>query len=142
MAKAKKKPKVQPLDRKAGLYLKDTATKGRGVFCKTDIAKGEVLEVTPALILDGRSVDHADKTILGNYTFRIGNAKSVKNPAASCSVVMGIQSFCNHDEKPNAEIVWEEIDGSVYYILHATRRIPKDTEICTTYGKGWFKDRQ
>ena len=149
MAKAKKKtakPVIHPLDRKAGLYLQDTPVKGRGVFCKTDISKGEVIEVTPALILNGTAVDHADKTILSNYTFRIGKVKKglqpVKDPAAACSVVMGLQSFCNHDEKPNAEIVWEEIEGSVYYVLHATRKIPKNTEICTTYGRGWFKDRK
>jgi SET domain-containing protein len=145
MTKAKKKqksPAIQPLDRKKGLYLQESPGKGRGVFCRTDIAKGEVLEVTPALILDGRATDHADKTILANYTFRIGRTKGVKSPAAACSVVMGILSYCNHDERPNARIEWEEIDGSVYYLLRATRRIPKNTEICTSYGTGWFSDRE
>jgi hypothetical protein len=144
MTKAKKKekqPVIHPLDRKGGLYLKEVPGKGRGVFCKTDIARNEVLEVTPSVILDGKATDYTDKTLLANYTFRVGRTKGVKNPAASCSVVMGILSFCNHGEQPNATIEWEEIEGTVYYILRATRKIPKDTEICTSYGDGWFEDR-
>ena len=33
------------LKRKPGLYLKDTGTKGRGVFCTTAIKKGEELTI-------------------------------------------------------------------------------------------------
>jgi hypothetical protein len=66
----------------------------------------------------------------------------VKSVADSSAVIMGLMTFCNHGRKPNAEIVWEEIDGTVYYSLLATRAIPKNTEICTSYGHGWFRDRK
>ena len=137
------------LVRKEGLYLQDTAEKGRGVFCIHDIAAGETLEVTPALILDETATTHADKTILANYTFATGSVSKnlrqklqLKSPANASSVVMGIQSFCNHSETPNAEIEWEERDGTVYHILKATRKIPKNTEICTSYGPEWFAERE
>jgi SET domain-containing protein len=55
---------------------------------------------------------------------------------------MGLMSYCNHSEKPNAEIVWEEKLGTVYHTLQVTRDIPKHTEICTSYGAGWFDDRK
>ncbi|MDE1152886.1 MAG: SET domain-containing protein-lysine N-methyltransferase [Micavibrio sp.] len=143
----RKKPTV--LDRKKGLYLKETATKGRGVFCTSAIKKGETLEVTPALILNERETGHTDKTLLNNYAFTVGplpkaiRAKAgVKDDGNASCLIMGLMTFCNHDEEPNAEIVWEQIDGTVYHTLQATRSIPKNTEICTTYGEGWFEDRQ
>jgi hypothetical protein len=136
------------LDRKKGLYLKHVGIKGRGVFCRTPIKRGEVLEVTPAVILNERATDVVDGTILMNYNFIIGNISKpmrlkaeVKKSRAASSVIFGIMTFCNHDERPNAEILWEEKDGTLYYTLQATRAIPADTEICTTYGSSWFSDR-
>ena len=55
---------------------------------------------------------------------------------------MGVISYCNHSEDPNAEVQWEEHDGTLYHLVKALRRIPKNTEICTTYGDGWFDDRK
>ena len=138
------------LDRKANLYLKDTATKGRGVFCTDDIVFGEEIEITPALILKESDNRKAEKTILLNYVFTTGdiskemqkNAGIKKLDNTSC-IVMGIGSYCNHDdENPNAEIIWEEHNGTLYYTLRATDNIPAGTEICTSYGEGWFDDRQ
>lgn len=137
------------LDRKKGLYLKRVARKGRGVFCKSAIRKGEVLEITPAVVLNERATARADKTILGDYTFVTGGISKrqrekagVKKPDNASSVVMGIMSFCNHGRAPNAEISWAEMGGTLYYILKAIRDIPKNAEICTTYGEGWFRDRK
>jgi hypothetical protein len=136
------------LDRKKGLYLKAVGIKGRGVFCTGDIAAGEVLEVTPAVILNEAATRHVDETILINYTFQVGGLSKtlrkksrIKKAGLCSSVIMGIATFCNHAEEPNAEILWDEQDGTVYHFLKATRAIPKNTEICTTYGPGWFDDR-
>ncbi len=142
--------KAVKLDRKKNLYLMDTGTvKGRGVFCTTAIKAGEDLEVTPSLILNEAANNHAQKTILSDYVFVTGNLSKnlrqktkVSNPREAASVIMGIASFCNHDENPNAEILWEERDGTLYYILRATRNIPPNTEIVTSYGDGWFDERQ
>lgn len=144
----KKKKTGLILNRKSGLYLKDTGAKGRGVFCTTAIKKGEQLEVTPALLMGDAATDHIDKTLLMNYAFSTGKISAdarklaqLKKSEYSCAIVMGIQSFCNHSESPNAEISWEEEDGSVYYVLEATKAIPAHTEICTSYGDDWLKDR-
>ena len=143
-----KKTAKKPLtfQRKEGLYLKPAGAKGRGVFCLTDIKKGEILEVTPALLLDPAATDLADKTILRDYTFAVGEIHKrhkLKKPELSSAVVMGIQAFCNHGGKEqNAEISWDETTDTVYYILTAKRDIKAGTEICTTYGSGWFDDRK
>lgn len=136
------------LNRKQGLYLKPAGKKGRGLFCRQKIKKGEVLETTPALILDTKATNLAGPTIINDYTFMIGEISKpaqkrarITNLANASAIVMGILAYCNHDEAPNAEIVWEEQGQTLYYILRATKDIPKHTEICTSYGEGWFEDR-
>lgn len=136
------------LNRKKSLYLKEVSGKGRGVFCTGNIRKGEMLEISPAVLLNEAATNHVDKTILANYTFMTGSIPKslrerakIKNTGKTSAVIMGLASFCNHDERPNAEILWEEKDGTLYYTLQATRRIPKNTEICTSYGNGWFDGR-
>lgn len=137
------------LDRKKGLYLKDTGHKGRGVFCTSDIKKGEVLEVTPTIILNEADTQHVENTILANYTFKIGaiskahRARLHVKDIKSCSgVIMGIISYFNHSDMPNAEVEWEEHDGTLYHLVRALKNIPKNTEILTSYGGGWFDDRK
>lgn len=143
------KKDIYKLDRKKGLYLQQTATKGRGVFCVSDIEEGEVIEISPALLLDAQATAHVDKTILYDYKFKIAAlSKSqralfhIDDPKKSCCIVMGLMSFCNHSESPNADIFWEEDEGTAYHSLEATQRIPKNTEICTHYGRGWFAKRK
>lgn len=142
------KQQTYSLSRKKGLYLKQTAAKGRGVFCMGDIEEGEILEIAPTLLLDARATVHADKTILYDYKFKLGTLSSrlrklfgIAEPKKSCCIVMGLMAFCNHDERPNADIYWEEDEGTVYHFLEATKDIPRHTEICTNYGRGWFAKR-
>ena len=141
--------KAPRLNRKKGLYLKQVPGKGRGVFCDTAIKKGEILETTPALIINEKETTHVDKTRLVDYTFgadgiskEIRKRKKIKDPSLASCVIYGVTTFCNHDEKPNAQVIWEEHNGTAYHSLKATRNIPANTEICTSYGEGWFEDRQ
>lgn len=142
------KNETYTLDRIKGLYIKDTAAKGRGVFCRRDIEEGEIIEISPALVLDERATANAEKTILNDYKFKLGDlSKSlrahfgIKDPKKGCCIVMGLMAFCNHDENPNADIYWEEDEGTLYHFLEAAQDIPKNTEICTNYGRGWFAKR-
>lgn len=136
------------LDRKPGLYLAHTDHKGRGVFCVNDIRKGEILEVTPTIVLNEKATDLVDPTILSNYTFQLGGISrkervkaGVKDIGKCSGVIMGIISYFNHAETPNAEVQWEEEDGTIYHQVVAIKPIPKNTEICTSYGGGWLEDR-
>lgn len=137
------------LNRKQGLYLASAGKKGRGVYCRTAIKKGELLETTPAILISAKETAHLDKTVLVNYAFAVGKlSKSLlkknglKPNEDVCCMVMGILSYCNHGDTPNAEVGWLEQGGSLYYALRATRNIPKGVEICTTYGDGWFDDHK
>lgn len=144
-----KKPRKVNLTRKDGLYLKQVEGKGRGVFCIRDIRKGEVLEVTPTILLNEQATLRLEPTILSNYSFQLGAVSKkerknagIKDIRKASGMIMGIISYFNHSEKPNAEVQWEEVDGTVYHQVVAKKFIPKGTEICTTYGGGWFDDRK
>ena len=150
MTKKKSKEKnFVTLIRKPGLYIKDTRSeKGRGVFCKTAIKKGEILEITPSILLNESETVQVDKTRLVNYTFvmdgissKLKKKNSIKKPDMASSVVMGVLTFCNHGNTNNATVLLDEKDGTLYYILKAVANIPPHTEICTTYGDGWFDER-
>lgn len=137
------------LNRRNGLYLKETESKGRGLFCTDTIKKGDILETTPAIILNEKQSAYTNETVLENYVFKTGTISKklreeahVKKLRDTNALVMGIASYCNHDEYPNAEVIWDECDHTLYYILRATRSIPAGTEICTSYGQGWFEDRK
>jgi hypothetical protein len=139
---------VTKMTRLPSLYLKHTANKGRGVYCLDNIKAGTDIEVTPAIVLNEKATTQVDKTLMVDYTFVIGDvsnplrrAAGIKNIDESSVIVMGMASFCNHCENNNAEILWEEHDGTLYYTLRATRDIPRNTEICTTYGTDWFDER-
>lgn len=141
-------PRTPALNRKKDLYLRNVGAKGRGLFCRSHIKKGEILESTPALVLNEQATLDADKTLLVNYTFIIGDISAaqkkkagIKKTGHGSALAMGILAFCNHGEKPNAEIIWEEAAGTLYYMLRATANIKRDTEICTSYGDTWFDER-
>jgi len=130
-------------NRKRGRYMAPAGKRGRGLYCRNAIKKGEILEVTPALILNDKDTVNAEPTIINDYTFVIGDLKkttlkraNINKAADASAIVMGILAYCNHDEKPNAEIIWDEQGTTLYYMLRATANIKKNTEICTSYGEG------
>lgn len=130
------------------MYLKPAGIKGRGVFCVKPIKKGEELETTPAIILNASATDSIEDTILADYAFQIGDLPKaflkkhkINDYRKACAMVMGIASYCNHGPHPNAEVRWQVKGSGLYYSLVALRDIPAHTEICTSYGEGWFDDR-
>jgi uncharacterized protein len=81
---------------KAG-YIKDTETaKGRGVFASRDIAKGELLEVCPVVIIKARWSEMPQdlQRIVFDWSYL------TKSEPASC-VVMGWGSLYNHSNPAN-----------------------------------------
>lgn len=146
---AKKKQDFHSLDRKKGLYLDMVEGKWRGVFCHTAIRKGEEIEATPTIVLNEKETMLMQKTIMRDYIFSLGKISKkmrervhIKDYKEASTIIMGVASYCNHDEKPNAQLYWEERDGTLYHVLTALKDIPKNTEICTSYGGNWFEDRE
>ena len=136
------------LYRHPDLYLKQSANKGRGLFCAQPIKSGTVIEVAPCLIYNETDAENVRKTPLKDYIFQAAGFSNalycwlnVNTPSKAISLVMGLASFCNHDMMPNADYEIDEQENTGYVILKAIKDIPQDTEICISYGVAWFASR-
>lgn len=123
--------------KQAQLYVAPTKAMGLGVFCREDIAAGEVIEVAPVLFFSKDDAVHIDKTHLYNYYFSTAFLPKQDSGKHGC-LAMGTLSFCNHADDPNAMIEKVVEEPVVLFRLKAKRDIPKDTEIFITYGQVWF----
>ena len=131
--------------RHEGLYLAPVANKGRGVFCADDIKAGDVIETSPIIIVGEVDAEKLSDTMLRDYVFSASKLPSsvykreyITDPKKASVLVMGVASFCNGRRDPNAELDLMKGHFAAYYQLKARKDIPKDTEICVSYGLWWF----
>ena len=73
--------------------VKRAVGRGRGVFARRAIRKGEVFEICPVLVLPGDSIEDFS-TGVGPYVFRWGEGK--------LALALGYGSLYNHSYRPNA----------------------------------------
>lgn len=122
------------------LYLKTIKGKGRGVFCNTDILKGEIIEVCPVIIIPAEEFAALCATPLMDYSFYFNKAEN------TLSLTMGFGSMYNHQQYPNAVYVLDREERQMLFTAH--ENIKAHTEICINYGgeygiayHKWFTDR-
>ena len=79
----------------ASIEVKRIKGKGRGVFARRLIRKGELIEKVPMLVLSVEEYhDGIGKTSLANYCFAWGQG--------TVALALGYGSLYNHSYKPNA----------------------------------------
>jgi uncharacterized protein len=109
--------------------------KGRGVFARREIAKGEVFERVPLLIMTSDEYAKGlSNSPLKDYCFAWGDDQVV--------LALGYGSLYNHSYKPNAR--YEDV-GTATKAFVALRAIAKGEEITINYNgkprsraKVWF----
>src|SRR5580658_3555941 len=121
------------------LLVKQSATRGRGVFAARRFRVGEVIEVCPVIALSSDDAARLDDTHLYNYYFGWG----AENKGAA--IALGFGSLYNHSYDPNANYRKSEADSTISVI--AVKPIAPDDEILIKYNFGdtencgplWFK---
>jgi SET domain-containing protein len=104
------------------VQMKRSIGKGRGVFARRPIKKGEVIESVPVLLIPAEAVvDGVNNKWLGKYYYWWDDKR--------LAVSLGYGSLYNHSYKPNA--TYEHGHASITY--RALRNIPKGEEICINY---------
>lgn len=111
--------------------------KGRGVFAARDIARGELIERAPVLVLPPSDADAVDDTMLQPYLYEWGS------DGESRGLPLGYGAVYNHSLEPNA---WVEMDyDRAEMSVIALRDIGQGEEILVNYngepedrGPGWF----
>jgi SET domain-containing protein len=100
----------------------DAGIKGRGVFAKCAIKRGEAIESAPTLVIPARDIEALSGTFLSNYSFAHNDDFEL--------LALGYASLYNHSFEPNAQFVIMK----KAILLVATRAIAEGEEITFEYG--------
>lgn len=152
------------------LYSKDVLGKGRGVFSKKDIKAGEIVEISPVIIISGKYAKYSnvpeqhvymidEKKIhssvgtispkeIKNITFNW--SELTKNGEKDTCVALGYGSLFNSDNPANMRYEADEKNLNLLFI--AVVDIINDTELTINYsgingsniseGNEWFEERK
>lgn len=125
---------------KRALFIKKIKGKGRGVFCKELIAKDEVFEICPVLVLPAADYDTVKASRLVDYFF------SFNKEEGTLALALGFGSLYNHAVYSNAAYTLHHKNKTLTFC--ALEDIPAGKEICINYAgeygmdyKEWFEAR-
>ncbi|TWT40721.1 SET domain protein [Thalassoglobus neptunius] len=99
--------------------IKKSPKRGRGVFAKQPIKKGEVIECVPVLIVTWDEIADSE---LADYAFTLTEKK--------VGIALGYGSMYNHSYKPNARY---DDEGRQTKVFSAIKNIKKGEEITVNY---------
>jgi len=119
------------------IIVKKLSKNYRGVFAKTKIKKGEIIEKCPVIVIPLKDKKLIDKTHIYSYYF---HWSSRNQPA----IALGYGSLYNHSYKPNAD--YNQDVKNKLIVFKAIKDIKKNEEIFTNYNGEpsdksplWFK---
>jgi uncharacterized protein len=137
------KPKVVGINQPSGLLRKTQRTHDSskvafgkteednlGVFARTDIRDGELIEVAPLILIDG-DVMAVDK--LNDYIFTINKEEDLY------ALAFGYASLYNHNEEPSAEWAIDIDKEQIRFI--AKKAIVAGEQITISYGSSYWESR-
>lgn len=105
--------------------LSDIPEGGRGVFARTDIKKGELIESCPVIEIPLHDAANLTETVLVTYFYYLGRNKD------RVLIPLGFGSLYNHTYAPN--VIYKEnlTEGLINFV--AIKNILKDEEITINY---------
>ena len=122
--------------------IRSDPLKGRGVFSRSAIAAGTLLEAAPVVIVPAAECPLLDQTILHDYYFRWeGDPAGGHGGEGRGAVALGIVSLCNHSRRPRARVRRNFARATLDLI--ALTAIAVGEEITIDYDCPlWFKARE
>lgn len=107
------------------VFIQETSDRGRGVFARRRIQKGELIERSPVIVVPRQQWTTIEQTVLSNYVFDWGENEE------DAAVALGYVSIYNHSYAPNAELT-ECLDDAIIEVS-ALRDIGVGEEILVNY---------
>lgn len=127
-------------DQRKLLRVENLGPKGRGVIAMQDIAKGELIERSPVVIIPHEDRIRTDSTVVFTYVFmweKDACEEDLYKHRGRAAIALGYTSLLNHSYAPNADFT-HHIDEMVLDI-HALRDIAAGEEITIDYQMTlWF----
>jgi hypothetical protein len=113
----------------SSLYVAPTENMGRGIFTKTDIEAGTIVEISPVIVMDADDRILLDKTLLHDYIFEWDINKQ------KCCMALGYVAVYNHSYASNCEY---EMDMDAELIrIKTVRHIKAREELFINYNGNW-----
>ncbi len=107
------------------IYIRDTKKYGRGVYSKSDIRAGQVIEISPVIPFLKEESESIKDTIISSYWF------SWQTSNFDSALALGYGSLFNHSYTPNAAF-YNNYD-SLEIIFYALSNIKANEEIVINY---------
>lgn len=106
--------------------------KGRGILAGQSIATGCLIERAPAARMPASERPLLDRTDVFTYYFADPGSYA-RDGGYDCLLAFGLSSLCNHAEKPNAVVSWEEDSVGLWASLIALEDIEENEEVTVFY---------
>ena len=114
------------------IQVGESGVHGQGVFATRPIAKGEVIERCPYIVIDDDDLAEANR--LQDYLF------TSPDQPGDYLCVLGYGMMYNHSDTPNAE--WEIDDDDIQFVrFTALQPISDGEEIFQNYGEEYWATR-
>ena len=112
------------------LFIAETSAKGRGMFTRTFIPEGTIIEVSPVIVRTADERKLLDQTLLHDYIF-----EWQPDGKKMCCMAQGYISVYNHSQHSNCEhyMDYEQQTMSIKTI----RDIEADEELTINYNGDW-----
>ena len=109
------------------LSIQHSPGKGRGVYARSSIPQGELIERAAALFIPAGEWNYIKNTMLSNYWFSFGPNKE------HVAIALGYGSLYNHSYTPNA--LYEVKEEEMLVQFKALRDIQEGEEISINYNR-------
>lgn len=106
------------------VYIGQAGKKGRGVFARTRISRGVVLETSPYIRIPPKDDKKLTDTIINSYWFQLD--------AKTAVLGLGFVSLYNHEPIPNAEALIDRKKRTI--TIKTIRPIRPKEEVTINYG--------
>jgi hypothetical protein len=111
------------------LFISITPAMGKGVFTSEDIASGQVIEISPVIVMSETERKLLDQTLLHDYIFEWGDETN------QCCMALGYVSIYNHSYRSNCEYDMD-YDNEIITIK-TVRFVASGEELFINYNGDW-----
>lgn len=125
----------------SNLYIAQSNIHGLGIFARSDIKEGEIIEEAPILLIEEDQITDLTQTELRFYYFAWGAGFK------QAAIGFGYASLYNHSYDPNARYIKDMENNLLRFV--AIKNIESEQEILVNYNghpddktKLWFEARE
>jgi SET domain-containing protein len=111
------------------IEMKPSPIHGRGMFARSPIRQGEIIEVAPLIYFNREEVKPG--SIIRDYDIGVNDNKN--------AIMLGYASIYNHSNDPN--IIWIINEAQKTITMMAVKNIKINEEILVSYGENYWDTR-